>query len=240
MAPPEKKRPRQSESMLVADTDAKSPASEAYRTLRTNIQFADLDRPCRSIVVTSTLRDEGKTTTATNFAVVSAQAGARVCLVDADLRRPTLHRVFGLSNAEGLTTALVDDLSFAKVAQATRFPNLVVVTSGRIPPNPAEMVGSRRMAQLVEAAVSEFDVVVFDTPPVLAVADAVALAARCEGVILVIRAGRIPNALVRRAIHQIEGVKGRIIGALLNSVSPRDGYDYYNYYRYYGGPNQRA
>jgi capsular exopolysaccharide synthesis family protein len=230
------KRPRLSDSTLIAEADVKSPASEAYRTLRTNLNFADLDGPCRSLVVTSTVQEEGKTTTAANIAVVSAQAGTRVCLVDADLRRPALHRVFGLTNAEGLTTALLDGLSFAKVAQPTRIPNLVVVTSGRIPPNPAEVVGSRRMAQLVETAISEFDLVIFDTPPVISVADAVALAARCEGVLLVIRAGRVPPAVILRAIHQIQAVKGRIIGAILNNVNlQRDGYDYGYYQGYYSG-----
>lgn len=224
---------------LVAETDPKSPASEAYRTLRTNIQFAGLDEPCRTIVVTSASAGEGKTTTAANFAIAAAQNGSRVCLVDSDLRRPSLHRVFGLENARGLSTALIEGVSFSKMAQPTRVPNLVVVTSGPLPPNPAEMVGSRKMRESLEAAAEEFDLIICDTPPVISVADAVALAAQCDGVILVVRAATLPHDVIQRAQAQIEAVKGRILGVLLNHVNlSRDGYysDYYRYYQaYYGG-----
>ena len=218
---------------LVTETEPRSPAAEAYRTLRTNIRFAGLDSPCRSIVVTSAGPGEGKTTTAANFAVVAAQSDARVCLVDADMRRPALHKIFGLTNAAGLTTALLEGSSFHSVAQPTRVPNLVVVTSGPLPPNPAELVGSHRMHDGIEGAVKEFDLVVFDSPPVISVADSLALSAQCDGVILVVRAGKMPHAVVRRTSEQIEAVKGRILGIVLNSVDlKRDGY-YYDYYRYY-------
>jgi protein-tyrosine kinase len=217
---------------LIAETDPRSPASEAYRTLRTNIQFAGLDQPCRSIVVTSATAGEGKTTTAANLGVVVAQAGSRVCLVDSDLRRPSLHRVFGLDNARGLTTALVEDLPFAEVARPTRVPCLSVLTSGPLPPNPAELVGSKRMRELLEGAASTFDLVLCDSPPVMAVSDAVALAAQCDGVILAVRTGTVSHELVRRAVDQIEGVKGKILGVLLNYVNlARHGY--YSYYHYY-------
>ncbi len=218
---------------LIAESQPRSPASEAYRTLRTNIQFASLDRPHRILVVTSASSGEGKTTTTANFGIVCAQAGTRVCLIDADLRRPSLHKVFGVANTVGLTTALVEDQSIAKVAQATRVPNLSILTSGPLPPNPAEMVGSRRMRELLEQATADFDLLLCDTPPVVAVADAVSLAAQCDGVILVVRTGTVPHEVVKRAATQIESVKGRILGVLLNSVDlRRDGY-YYDYYRYY-------
>ncbi|MBI4634803.1 MAG: CpsD/CapB family tyrosine-protein kinase [Candidatus Rokubacteria bacterium] len=229
--------------LLITETDPKSPASEAYRTLRTNIQFAGLDVPHRSIVVTSSSAGEGKTTTVANFGVVAAQAGSRVCVVDADLRRPALHRIFNLSNARGLTTALVEGLPFAKIAQPTRVPNLSTLTSGPLPPNPAELVGSKRMRELIEGSADDFDLVLFDTPPVISVSDPVALAAQCDGVILVIMSAKIPHNVVRRAAEQIEAVKGRILGVLLNSVNlQRDGYyyDYYRYYHaYYGGDKKR-
>ncbi len=229
---------------LIAESDPKSPASEAYRTLRTNIQFAGLDRPCRSIVITSASVGEGKTTTVANFGVVAAQAGSRVCLVDSDLRRPALHRLFGVENKRGLTTALIEGVPFVEVAQPTSIPNLSIVTSGPRPPNPAEVVGSKRMRELVEAAGSDFDLILFDTPPVISVSDGVTLSAQCDGVILVIRVGTIPHDVARRAAEQIEAVKGRILGVLLNSLDlRRDGYYYYNYYRYYhayyGGDGER-
>ena len=218
---------------LVTETDPRSPAAEAYRTLRTNIRFAGLDNPCRTIVVTSAGPSEGKTTTAANFAVVAARADARVCLVDADMRRPALHKIFGLKNATGLTTALLEGGAFSSVAQETRVPNLSVVASGPPPPNPAELVGSHRMHDCIEGAVKEFDLVIFDSPPIISVADALALSAQCDGVILVVRAGKMPHAVVRRTSEQIEAVKGRILGIVLNSVDlRRDGY-YYDYYRYY-------
>ena len=226
---------------LIAESDSRSAASEAYRTLRTNIQFAGLDRPHHTFVVTSAGAGEGKTTTVANFGVVNAQAGVRVCLVDADLRRPSLHRVFGLPNEQGLTTALVSDQPLAKVAQATRVPGLSVLTSGPLPPNPAELVGSRRMHELLQQATADFDMIVCDTPPIVAVSDAAALAAQCDGVILVVRTGTVPQDVIKRAVGQIEAVKGRILGVVLNRVDLRRSgyyYDYYRYYRsYYGGDN---
>jgi capsular exopolysaccharide synthesis family protein len=219
---------------LITETEPKSPASEAYRALRTNIQFAGLDKPCRSIVVTSASAGEGKTTSVANFGVVAAQGGSRVCLVDSDLRRPALHRLFGMDNSRGLTTALVEGLPFAAVAQPTRIPGLSLLPSGPLPPNPAELVGSNRMRErLEEAAGSAFDMVLCDSPPVIAVSDGLALAAQCDGVILTIRVGTVAHDVIRRAIEQIEAVKGKILGVVLNNVDfHRDGY-YYAYYRYY-------
>ncbi len=222
---------------LIAETEPRSAASEAYRTLRTNIQFAGLDHPCRNIVVTSGTAGEGKTTSVANFGAVCAQAGSRVCLVDSDLRRPALHRLFGLANDGGLTKALVEGLPFAEVARPTHIPNLWVLPSGVLPPNPAELVGSRRMRELLEAASSSFDLIVCDSPPVIAVSDGVALAAQCDGVILVVRAGMVSHEVLRRVADQIEAVKGKILGVLLNSVDlTGDGY-YYAYYRHYQAYN---
>lgn len=218
---------------LIAHIDPKSPAAEAYRTLRTSIQFAGLDHKCRSIVVTSSSPGEGKSTTVANFGVVVAQTGSRVCLVDSDLRRPTLHRIFGLGNARGLTTALLDGLPFTEVAQPTSVPGLFVVTSGPLPPNPAELVGSHRMREALEAAGSDYDMVLLDSPPVVSVADAVALATFADGVIMVVQTGKVPHEVIRRATGQILAVKGRILGVVMNGVNMRrDGY-YYDYYRYY-------
>ena len=228
--------------MLIADSAPKSAASEAYRTLRTNIQFAGLDRPCRTIVITSATPAEGKTTTAANFGVVCAQTGSRVCLVDADLRKPSLHRVFGMDNQRGLTTALLEGKTLGDVAVTTIVPGLSVVVSGPLPPNHAELSASKRMHDLLEAAARDFDLVICDTPPVLSVSDAVALCARCDGVILVVRAGGVSSAVVRRAAEQIDAVKGRILGVVLNRVDmSRHGYyaEYHRYYRAYGDDDKK-
>jgi len=218
---------------LVTETSPKSAAAEAYRTLRTNIQFAGLDRPCKTIVITSATPAEGKTTTAANFAAVCAQSGSRVLLVDGDLRKPTLHRIFGLDNQRGLTTTLIEGKSLADVAIPTRVPNLSVVVSGPLPPNHAELAASRRMHDLMEAATRVFDLIVIDTPPVLSVSDAVALAAQMDGVILVVRGGKTSAEAVRRAAEQIDAVKGRILGVLLNRVDARNSGYYADHGRYY-------
>ena len=217
---------------LITVTQPRSAAAEAYRSVRTNLQFSGLDEPVRTLVVTSAAAGEGKTTTAANFAVVAAQGGVRVCLIDSDLRRPALHKLFGVPNEPGLTTALVEGLTAAAIAHSTAVTNLSVVTSGALPPNPAEMASSRRMRELLDKARSDFDLVVCDTPPVVSVSDGVALAAQCDGVLLVVRASTVPHDVVARAIEQIEAVRGRIVGVLLNDINlRRNGYDY-PYYRY--------
>jgi len=228
-------RIRQGTARLIVEVAPRSPASEAYRTLRTNLQFRSLDKPFRTLVVTSATAGEGKTTTVANFGAVVAQAGIRVCLIDSDLRRPNLHRVFGLDNSRGVTTALVEDLPPSAVAQSTHIPNLSVVTTGPLPPNPAELAGSKRMQRFLETGIREFDLLLCDTPPVLAVADGLAVAAQCDGIILVVAAGAVPAEVVRRAREHIVAVKGEIVGVVLNRVDMhRDGYYYANYYRYEG------
>jgi len=227
------KPPAGPSATLIAHIDPKSPAAEAYRTLRTSIQFAGLDHKCRSIVVTSSSPGEGKSTTVANFGVVMAQTGSRVCLIDSDLRRPTLHRIFGLGNSRGLTTALLDGLPFAEIAQPTNVANLSVLTSGPLPPNPAELVGSNRMREALEAVAAAFDMILLDSPPVVSVSDAVALATFADGVVMVVQTGKVPHEVIRRATSQILAVKGRILGVVMNGVNlKRDGY-YYDYYRYY-------
>ncbi len=236
------KTPAGPSATLIAHLEPKSPAAEAYRTLRTSIQFAGLDHKCRSIVVTSSSPGEGKSTTVANFGVVLAQTSSRVCLIDSDLRRPTLHRIFGLGNSRGLTTALLEGLSLTEVAQPTNVPNLSVLTSGPLPPNPAELVGSNRMREALEAAVADFDMILLDSPPVVSVADAVALATFADGVVMVVQTGKVPHEVIRRATSQILAVKGRILGVVLNGVNlKRDGYyyDYYRYYNTYDSPGSR-
>ena len=233
MAEQSRKRPVRPPPVLITQTEPRSAASEAYRMLRTNIQFAGLDEPARSIVFTSAGPGEGKTTSVANFGVVAAEGGSRVCLIDSDLRRPALHRLFGLQNSRGLSTALLHGVPLAELAQPTAIPSLSVLTSGPSPTNPAGLVGSRRMRELFESAATDFDLVICDSPPVISVTDGIALAAQSDGVVLVIRVGALAHEAIRRVIEQIEAVKSRILGVLLNRVDlRRDGY-LYRYYRYY-------
>ena len=227
----------------ITERRPRSAAAEAYRTLRTNLQFTNLAEAYRSLVFTSATAGEGKTTTASNFSVATAQSGTRVCLIDADLRRPSLHKMFDLPNRSGLTTALIGSESVESLALETRVPNLFVVPSGPQPPNPAELVASARMREVIAEAQTAFDLVVLDTPPIISVADPVAISAQCEGVIIVIRASKVPLEVIRRAISQVAAVKARIIGVVLNRVNLRQEgyyYKYYHYYRSYYSPSEKS
>ncbi len=231
---------RQNESPIFAINQPKSLAAEAYRTLRTNLQFSSLDIPLRSLVVTSAVATEGKTTTAANLAVVMAQAGNRIVLVDGDLRRPSAHKLFNLPNGTGLTTALVEDpQALNGYLQETEIENLRVLTAGPIPPNPQELLGSHRMRDLLRRLEEEADMVVLDTPPTLVVSDANVLAARASGVLMVVNTGRTRRAAVRQAVDGLRKVGANVLGCVLNMVrmrGARSSYYYSSYYysHYYG------
>lgn len=225
---------RNSMPQLYAVNQPKSLAAEAYRTLRTNLQFSSLDRPLRSLVVTSAVATEGKTTTAANLAVVMAQAGKRVVLVDGDLRRPSAHRLFDLSNETGLTTALVEDLdALSSFLRETEVENLRVLAAGPIPPNPQELLGSQRMQDLLHKLEEDADVVVIDTPPTLVVADASVLSARTDGVLVVVNTGHTRRAAVQQAVDGLRQVGAQLLGCILNMVSTRGGRSSHYYYSYY-------
>jgi capsular exopolysaccharide synthesis family protein len=201
---------------------------EAMRELRTNLQFMDVDNPPRVIVVTSPLPGDGKSTTAANLAVSLAAAGQSTILIDADLRRPMVHEIFGLPSGAGLSDVIAGRVELEEVAH---FPDpskrLAVVSAGFIPPNPAELLGSQRMKDLV-ARLRESVTVVIDSPPVIPVADAAVLAQASDGVLLVLSAGRTTFDMVEKASENISRVNGHIIGAVLNKV-PRRGSSYYGY-----------
>jgi capsular exopolysaccharide synthesis family protein len=213
-------------SPLIALRDPRAPASEAYRTLRTNIQFSSLDRPLQTLLVTSTAPDEGKSTTLANLAVTMAQAEQRVILVDCDLRRPTLHILFGLSNDVGLTSMILSQEE-APPLQETGVPGLSLLASGPLPPRPADILGSRRMEATIARLRAEADIVLFDTPPVVAVTDAAVLATKVDGVLLVFQAGKTSRDRARRARQMLEKVKANIIGVVLNNAAVEQGYGYY-------------
>jgi non-specific protein-tyrosine kinase len=211
---------------------SRSRTAEDYRTLRTNIQFSSMYRPMRTVMVTSPGHLEGKTTTAMNLSIVVAQTGKSVVLVDADLRQPRLHHVFRLPGNSGLTSALTaDEPGLDGWLQQTGIDNLRVLVSGPLPPNPSELLGSQKMEYLIKQLEEEADLVVFDTPPVLAVTDAAVLASQTDGVLLITEAGKTRRAAVVRAMENLQQVGANVVGGVLNKFSPRSSEDYY-----YGKP----
>lgn len=204
---------------LITIAQPRSAASEAYRTLLTSIDFAGLDKPIRTLMLTSASPEEGKSSTLANLAVVAAQEGRKIIVVDCDLRRPSLHSIFGLPNGEGLTTALMSAETLREPPlQAVGVDGLAVLTSGPIPPNPLELLGSRRMADLLAGLAERADMVLVDAPPVVAVADAAVLSAKVDAVLLVVQAGRAKRDYVERAKALLEKANARIIGAALTNV----------------------
>lgn len=207
---------------LITLTNPRSPATEAYRTLRTNLTFAALDKPIETLVVTSAAPGEGKSTVLANLAVTMAQGERRTILVDADLRRPGLHEIFGIVNDRGLTTMIVEEAALDDPPLIdVGVDNLWLVPSGPIPPNPADILGSRKMEGVIAALKARADVVLFDAPPIIAVTDAAVLGTKVDGVLLVVCAGRTRREHAQRARELLERVHVRIVGAVLNDA-PRD------------------
>jgi succinoglycan biosynthesis transport protein ExoP len=225
---------------LVAARHPLSPITEAYRVLRTNIQFSSVDRPLRTIMVTSPGPTEGKSITLANLAVVMAQSGLRVILVDTDLRRPVLHKVFDLSNNHGLCDAILQPtVLWTDLLQPTTIDNLRLLTSGALPPNPAELLGSQRMRTMVEDLKQQADVVLFDSPPSLVVADAAILAAHLEGVLVVNDAGHTRRNMAKQGVEELQRVRANMLGVVLNQMSSRESSYYYYYYYYRSADNGR-
>jgi capsular exopolysaccharide synthesis family protein len=212
---------------LVAASSPRSQAAEAYRTLRTNIQFSSLDRDIRTLLVTSPDANEGKTTILANLAIMFTESGRRVIVVDCDLRRPRLHALFELQESPGMTTMVLDESAEAPL-QATMIPHLWLLASGPLPPNPSELLASERMVRIIARLADQADMVLFDSPPVGAVSDAAVLATRVDGVLLVVDAGRTRRDVARQAKEQLDRVGARLLGTVLNNVKPeRRAYDYH-------------
>jgi non-specific protein-tyrosine kinase len=204
---------------LITLTDPRSPAAEAYRTLRTNLTFTALDKPIETLAVTSAAPDEDKAKILANLAITMAQSERRTILVEADLRRPGLHEIFGVANDRGLTTMIVeeaalDDPPLIEVG----VDNLWLLPSGPLPPNPADLLGSRKMEQAIAALKSRADVILFNAPPVVAVTDAAVLGTKVDGVLLVVSAGRTRRDHAQRAKDLLERVHVRIVGTVLNNA----------------------
>lgn len=221
-----------SNELMMMD-DPKSMVSEAFRMLRTNLQFVGVDKPLKKIVITSSNPEEGKSVVAANLAISIASTGSKVLLIDADLRRPRVHKLFFLENYKGLSSLLAGDLKMDDVANETPVENLYVITSGPIPPNPAEILGSAKMNQFIEKASSVYDMIIFDSPPVNTVADASILSSIADGVILVVEAGVTAREAAILAKEQLEKINARILGVVLNKAK-QSSEGYYYYYYYYG------
>ncbi|MBN1953969.1 MAG: CpsD/CapB family tyrosine-protein kinase [Anaerolineae bacterium] len=204
---------------LVTLTAPRSAAAEAFRTLRTNLTFAELDRPIKTLLVTSAAAGAEKSVTLANLAVTMAQGERRTILVDADLRRPSLHQIFALANERGLTTMFVDPAALENPPLAeTGVDNLLLLPSGPLPPNPADLLGSQRMGKVIAALQAQAEVVLFDAPPVTAVTDAAVLGTKVDGLLLVVRAGRTRRDHAQRAKELLEQVHVRVIGAVLTNA----------------------
>ncbi|CAN5389211.1 polysaccharide biosynthesis tyrosine autokinase [soil metagenome] len=218
---------------LTVVLDSHSILGEAYRALRTSLLLSTAGTPPKLILVTSSQSSEGKTTTAVNTAISLAQLGARVLLIDCDLRRPAVHKRLDISSADGLTNYLASNRDIESVIQKLDIPNLWVIPAGSIPPNPAELLSSRKMKDVLEQLSKNYDHIIIDSPPVMNVTDPIILSTVVDGVIFVIKSGTTSREVIKRTRQELRSVKAKIFGVVLNNVDiRRDGYDYYSYYRY--------
>ena len=214
--------------MFVMEKAPKSIDAEAYRSLRSNIEYSSFDDEYRAIVVTSSVPGEGKSTTSGNLALSLAQSGNKVLLVDCDMRKPSIHKKFKISNMSGTAELLLRKESFEDVANFYN-ENLTIITAGKIPPNPSEMLSSRAMTAFIKEMKKEFKYIILDTPPLQAVTDAQVLSTKADGVLLVVRAGSTKRDAVLNSVDLIKKVQGKVIGTVLNGVENKK-----NSYYYYG------
>jgi capsular exopolysaccharide synthesis family protein len=226
--------------MLIVKNKPKSHISEAYRTLRTNIKFSSLDKPLKTIMVTSAVPQEGKSTNTVNLALTIAESGKKVIVVDADLRVPVIHKVFNSDSKPGITNVLVGNKTLSEVIKKADGidSNLYYIPCGPIPPNPSELLGSERMKAIIEELKQQADTIIFDSAPVIGFADSLVLANQMDGVVLLLSSGQITRDAAKQAKSLLEKAKAKILGVILNKVDiKREGYyyyyHYYNYSKYY-------
>lgn len=224
-------------SSLIVIKKPKDPASEAFRTLRTNIHYSSLDKDIRVIAVTSAGPGEGKSTISSNLAAAVAQSGKKVLLIDSDLRRPSIHKVFGISNKIGLSNLLIEGLKVGDVALKSA-ANLDVLTAGTIPPNPSEILISKKLSSFLEEMKVQYDTIVIDTPPVAVVTDAQILATKADGVLLVVSQSQATIDAVKKAKELLVSVNANILGVVLNKVEQKSD-QMYSYY-YYGHDDKKT
>jgi capsular exopolysaccharide synthesis family protein len=214
---------------LIVHEQAKSPIAEAYRTLRTNIQFSKTDGQLQTILFTSSGPGEGKSTTLANTAVALAQSGKQVIMMDCDLRKPVLHKIFDARN-HGITNILVEEYRVEDLLQGTQVENLRILTSGPIPPNPSELLGSMKMQGLFNYLKEQADYLIIDAPPVIAVTDACVLASKVDGIVLVVNSGTVRPEMAQKAKDLLIKANGHLLGVILNRVEIEEEYAYYYYY----------
>lgn len=215
---------------LINSRDIKSPIVEAYKTLRTNIQFSMPDGGPKTILVTSGTPGEGKSTTSCNLAITMAQSNKRVLLLDGDLRKSVLHRIFGISNLQGLTNILTENADYRKVLKSDVMDNLDIITGGPTPPNPSELLASKRMKAFIESVKMEYDIIILDTPPILAVTDSAILSPLVDGVVLVVGHGQATFEDAAQAKALLERVNAKILGVILNRIPVSQTGGHYYYY----------
>ena len=217
---------------IISYNDPKSVISEQYREIRTNIEYSNVDQNTKTILVTSSDKNEGKTTTVSNLAVSFANLNKKVLIIDCDLRNPSIHKMFRLNNIYGLTDILAKDRAVDKCIQETELENLYVLTAGAIPPNPAEILSSEKMKNLIEDLKNIYDYIFIDTPPIGLVTDAGVLSSFIDGVVLVVKSESVEKKYLEETKKKLDAVDARILGAILNSYKSEQ--KDYNYYSYYG------
>lgn len=224
---------------LIAYNDLKNPATEAYRVIRTSIQFAQAGKELKTLAVTSCTLNEGKSMTIANLAVVLTQAGKSVLLIDCDMRNPTVHKNFNLSNKVGLSSCISMGTALSDAVQKTSIEGLYALTGGVIPPNPSELLGSEQMKNVLQRAKEQYDYVLIDTPPVMPVTDALIVSRFVDGMILVIASAEVKVEMARDVKNQLQHAGANILGVVLNKVrSEHHGYGY-GYYYYYGNDGEK-
>lgn len=214
---------------LIANSNPKSIITEQFRTIRTNIQFSMPDQEIKTILVTSSIPGEGKTTNAANLGVVFAQDGKKVLIVDADMRKPTMHHTFNLFNVVGLSNILTKQVDIQSAIHQSDIDNIHIIASGPIPPNPSELLSSKNLDSFINEVIQQYEIIIFDAPPLLSVTDAQILSNKCDGTLLIVKSGYVDKTDVRKAKASLEAAHAKILGVVLNNYKMPKNNNYYYY-----------